>query len=217
RMTRSEVAAQARPATEPSPVATGRRADEPDGRGWLRRIVAACWRYRGQVILAFGASLIGMSITALVPLVQPTIGDDSILSHKRALLPLAGLLVLAALVSYGATYTRRYMGGKLALDVQHDLRQQMFRALSRLDGARQDELQTGQIIGRATSDITMVQGLLSMMPIMTGNLLLFVLSLVVMFVLSPLLTVVALAVGPGLPWVFPLARRGLVPATWAGP
>ncbi|HEY7175776.1 MAG TPA: ABC transporter ATP-binding protein, partial [Micromonosporaceae bacterium] len=213
-MTRSEVAAQARPAPEPSPVVTGRPTDGPDGRGWLRRIVAACWRYRGQVILAFGASLIGMSITALVPLVQRTIVDDSILSHQRALLPLAGLLVLAALVSYGATYTRRYMGGKLALDVQHDLRQQMFRALSRLDGTRQDELQTGQIIGRATSDITMVQGLLSMMPIMIGNLLLFVLSLVIMFVLSPLLTVVALATGPGLLWISTLARRRLFPATW---
>jgi ATP-binding cassette subfamily B protein len=187
---------------------------DAETRGWLRRIVTACMRYRKQVILAFGASVAGMTISALVPLVQRTIIDDSVLSHQRALAPLAALLIVAALVSYGLTFIRRYVGGKLALDVQHDLRQEMFGALSRLDGARQDQLQTGQIIGRATSDITMVQGLLSMMPIMVGNLLLFVLSLVVMAVLSPLLTVVALAVGPGLLWISILARKRLFPATW---
>jgi ATP-binding cassette subfamily B protein len=187
---------------------------DAETRGWLRRIVTACLRYRKQVILAFGASLLGMAITAFVPLVQRTIIDDSILSHQRALAPLAAILIVAALASYGLTFVRRYMGGKLALDVQHDLRQEMFGALSRLDGARQDQLQTGQIIGRATSDITMVQGLLSMMPIMVGNLLLFILSLVVMAVLSPLLTVIALAVGPGLLWISILARKRLFPATW---
>jgi ATP-binding cassette, subfamily B, bacterial len=191
-----------------------RPTPDAETRGWLRRIVTACMRYRRQVILAFGASVAGMTITALVPLVQRTIIDDSILSHQRALGPLAAILIVAALASYGLTFMRRYMGGKLALDVQHDLRQEMFGALSRLDGARQDQLQTGQIIGRATSDITMVQGLLSMMPIMVGNLLLFVLSLVVMAVLSPLLTIVALAVGPGLLWISILARKRLFPATW---
>jgi ATP-binding cassette, subfamily B, bacterial len=191
-----------------------RPTPDAETRGWLRRIVAACMRYRKQVILAFGASVAGMTITALVPLVQRAIIDDSILSHQRALGPLAAILIVAALASYGLTFVRRYMGGKLALDVQHDLRQEMFGALSRLDGARQDQLQTGQIIGRATSDITMVQGLLSMMPIMVGNLLLFVLSLIVMAVLSPLLTVVALAVGPGLLWISILARKRLFPATW---
>ncbi len=191
-----------------------RPTPDAENRSWLRRIVAACLHYRKLVILAFGASVAGMTITALVPLVQRTIIDDSILSHQRALAPLAATLIVAALVSYGLTFMRRYMGGKLALDVQHDLRQEMFGALSRLDGARQDQLQTGQIIGRATSDITMVQGLLGMMPIMVGNLLLFVLSLVVMAVLSPLLTVVALAVGPGLLWISILARKRLFPATW---
>jgi ATP-binding cassette subfamily B protein len=182
--------------------------------GWLRRLVTACWVYRRLVLSAFGASVVGMTINALVPLVQRTIVDDSILTHKRALLPLAAILLVAAGVSYGTTFIRRYMGGRLALDVQHDLRNEIFGSLSRLDGARQDELQTGQIIGRATSDITMVQGLLGMMPIMVGNALLFVLSLIVMVTLSPLLTLVALAVGPLLLWISTLARRRLFPATW---
>ncbi|BCJ26538.1 ABC transporter ATP-binding protein [Actinocatenispora sera] len=183
--------------------------------GWLRRLLGYCWRYRGRVIVAFGASVAGMGVTALVPLIQRSIVDDSILSSKRPLLPLVGLLVLAALAIYGTAFLRRYHGGRLALDVQHDMRTALFAALSRLDGARQDELQTGQVVGRATSDITMVQGLLGMIPIMIGNVLLFVISLVVMITLSPLLTLVALAVGPGLYWISVLSRRKLFPATWA--
>jgi ATP-binding cassette subfamily B protein len=185
-----------------------------DGRGWLLRLLGYCWRYRLQVLIAFGASLVGMVVMAFVPLVQRAIVDDAILSDRLSLAPLAGLLVLAAVVSYGLTYLRRYYGGRLALDVQHDLRNGIFKALSDLDGARQDELQTGQIVGRATSDINMIQGLLMMLPVMIGSLLLFVVSLVVMLWLSPLLTLIALAVGPGLLWIALLARKKLFPATW---
>jgi len=32
-----------------------RSTADAESRGWLRRIVAACWRYRRQVVLAFGA------------------------------------------------------------------------------------------------------------------------------------------------------------------
>jgi ATP-binding cassette, subfamily B, bacterial len=51
-------------------------------------------------------------------------------------------------------------------------------------------------------------------PILIGNLLLFVISLVIMAVLLPLLTLVTLAVGPGLYLVAQLSRRRLFPASW---
>src|SRR5256886_9383805 len=188
-------------------------AEEPQ-RGWLRRLFGYCWRYRLRVLLAFGASLAGMAVTGLTPLLQKSIVDDAILSHRRALAPLAALLLLAAVLNYGCTYLRRYEGGRLGLDVQHDLRNAIFAALSRMDGTRRDELTTGQLLSRAISDLTMVQGLLFMVPMLLGNLLLFVISLVVMLTLSPLLTLVALAVGPGL-WVVAMrSRHTLFPATW---
>ncbi|MFI0820530.1 ABC transporter ATP-binding protein [Streptomyces sp. NPDC021098] len=171
-------------------------------------------RYRRNVLLALGASLAGMGVMALVPLVTKLIIDEVIVRHDRALAPWAVLLIVAAVVVYSLTYVRRFYGGRLALDVQHDLRTQMYESLVRLDGRRQDELSTGQIVGRATSDLQLVQGLLFMVPMMIGNVLLFLVSLIVMAVLSPLLTVVALAVAPAL-WV--LASRSrvrLFPATW---
>jgi ATP-binding cassette subfamily B protein len=184
------------------------------GQGWLRRLLGYCARYRWRVVLVLTASILSMGATVTMPLIQRSIVDNAILTHRSALAPLAGALVLVALLNYLASYTRRYEGGRVSLDVQHDLRTEVFHALSRLDGKRQDQLHTGQVISRATSDITMVQGLLGMTPLMFGNVLLFFFSLIVMMVLSPLLTLVALAVGPGLWWVATRSRGKLFPATW---
>ncbi|MER5785137.1 ABC transporter ATP-binding protein [Streptomyces mobaraensis] len=196
-----------------------RRADiRADGRtegpGWARRLAGYCWRYRRAVLLALGSSLGGMAVTALVPLIPKVIIDDVIDGHQRSLAPWATLLIVAAAVVYGLTYVRRYYGGRLALDVQHDLRTEMYASIARLDGKRQDELSTGQVVGRATSDLQLIQGLLFMLPMMIGNILLFLISLVVMAVLSPLLTVVALAVAPALWFLASRSRTKLFPATW---
>ena len=96
--------------------------------------------------------------------------------------------MIAAAVNFGSIYLRRYFGGRVSLDVQHDLRTELFGSLSRLDGARQDEIRTGQLVGRSISDLNMVQGLLSMAPVTIGNIALFAVSLVIMVILSPLLT-----------------------------
>ena len=70
------------------------------------------------------------------------------------------------------------------------------------------------MVSRSISDLTMVQGLLSMIPMMLGNAVLFVLSLVIMAVLSPMLTLIALAVGPALWFISVASRRSLFPANW---
>ncbi len=189
---------------------------QPSGpQGWLRRLAGYCWRYRGSVLLAFGSSLLGMAVAAAVPIVERLIVDEAVLAKTQPLLPWVLLLVGAGVARFGFSFVRRYVGGRLSLDVQHDLRTEVFGALHRLDGASQDELNTGQVVSRSISDITLVQGLLSFLPMVTGNLLLFVLSISVMLVLSPLLTLVALAVGPALWFIAIRSRKRLFPATWA--
>ncbi|KAA6221794.1 ABC transporter ATP-binding protein [Streptomyces albofaciens JCM 4342] len=193
---------------------TGTGTEPSRQGGWARRLARLCWQYKKDVLLALGSSLAGMGVMALVPLIPKLIIDDVIVSHERPLAPWATLLIVAALAVYGLTYVRRYYGGRLALDVQHDLRTRMFRSIARLDGHRQDELSTGQVVGRATSDLQLIQSLLFMLPMMIGNVLLFAISLVVMVVLSPLLTVVALAVAPALWFIAQRSRNRLYPATW---
>ncbi|MFI5754573.1 ABC transporter ATP-binding protein [Streptomyces sp. NPDC051569] len=183
-------------------------------QGWARRLAGYAWRYRRNVTLALGSSLAGMAVMALVPLITKVVIDDVIGDGRRSLAVWTGLLILAAVVVYATTYIRRYYGGRLALDVQHDLRTDMYETIARLDGRRQDKLSTGQVIGRATSDLQLVQSLLFMLPMTIGNVLLFLISLAIMAWLSLPLTLVALAVAPALWFIAVRSRTRLHPATW---
>src|SRR6516225_4471371 len=184
------------------------------GEGWLRRLAGYCWRYPRAVLLALGGTLLATLVTAAIPLIQRDIVDNAILAHNQAIWVGASLLLIAALINFGAVYVRRYQGGRVSLDVQHDLRTELFGSLTRLDGARQDQLHTGQIVSRSVSDLNMIQGLLSMVPLLSGSAVLFVLSVVIMAFLSPLLTVIAFAVGPALWMITRASRSRLFPATW---
>jgi ATP-binding cassette subfamily B protein len=189
----------------------GRRTEQDR---WLRRLAAHCWRYRTLTLMALGGSLLATVATAVIPLIQRNIIDNAILAHRQAIWPGAVLLIAVALVNFAGVYIRRYRGGRLSLDVQHSLRTELFGSLTRLDGARQDQLHTGQIVSRSISDLNMVQSLLSMVPMLIGNVVLFFLSLVFMLFLSPLLTLISLAVGPAL-WLIAMRSRGrLFPASW---
>lgn len=183
-------------------------------RGWAKRLAGYAWRHPKDVVLALGASLGGMGVMALVPLITKVIIDDVIGNHSRSMAVWAGALLGAAVVVYVLAFVRRYYGGRLALDVQHDLRTEMYGSITRLDGRRQDELSTGQVVGRATSDLQLIQSLLFMLPMTIGNVLLFVISLVIMAWLSPPLTLVALAVAPAIWFIAKRSRSRLHPATW---
>ncbi len=201
-------------------MARGSEADNARGPAtaedrWLIRLTGYCWRYRRNFVLALTGALLATVFTAIIPLIQRDIVDNVIVTHKDTIWGPAIALLAIAVANFGATFMRRYAGGRLSLDVQHDLRTEMLGALSRLDGARQDEIHTGQLISRSISDINMIQSLLSFLPITLGSALLFVVSIIIMLFLSPLLTLVALAVAPAL-WIIALrSRKKLFPASWA--
>jgi len=140
-------------------------AADPHKR-WLRRLIGYCWRYPRLVTFALLGSLVATVVAVIIPLIQRDIVNNAILTQRQPIWVGATLLVIAALVAFGGVFTRRYLGGRMSLDVQHDLRTEMFAALSRLDGARQDQLHTGQIVSRSISDVNMIQGLLAMVTVL---------------------------------------------------
>jgi ATP-binding cassette subfamily B protein len=191
-----------------------RGGGNPSEDRWLRRLFAYVLKYKRLLLTATVASLLIVLINVVVPLIQRVVIDDVIIQRSKPLLPWAVVLVAIALLNFGVSRTRRYSGGKLGIEVQNDLRTDVFDALTQLDGQGQDNLETGQIVSRSSSDINMVAQLLGQSPMLAGNLLLFFGTLAAMLWLSPLLTVIGLAVGPGLLVVSTLARRKLFPATW---
>ncbi|GDY32207.1 ABC transporter ATP-binding protein [Gandjariella thermophila] len=187
----------------------------PRRHGWIRRLWAACWRHRGLVVLSLAASMVGVGLQAAGPLLVRVVVDDAVGGRTTGLSWLIAGLVGMHLLTFGTAFVRRYLGGRLSLDVQHDLRQAVFRAVQRLDGGKQDALRTGQVVSRSISDLQLLQGLLSMIPLSVGTAVFAVASLGAMLWLSPTLTLIALVVSPTVAVIAVHSRRRLFPATWS--
>ncbi len=184
------------------------------GPGWARRLSGYVLRHRRDVLVAVVAAVLGSACQVVVPLLERQIVDGSIVTHSSPLWPWLLALIALATAIFALAYLRRYHGGRVALNVQYDLRNDMHAHLQRMDFATLDTLPTGQLVARANSDSTLVQGLLAFLPIMSGNVLLMLLSLVVMLFLSPLLACVSLLIAPSLLVVSYRMRQRIFPATW---
>ena len=196
----------------PSPDAAGGKQSQPR---WLRRLFGYCWRHPVITLLAGLSAVGGVGLGALTPLLTQVAVDDATSGVTDNLGWVIVGLVALALIRFGSSFLRRWAGGRLSLDVQHDMRQDVFGSLQRLDGSGQDRLRTGQVVSRASTDLQMVQSLLAMVPLSAGQVVLFVVSLIIMLMLSPLLTVMALLVVPAVVLVTRATRTVLFPATWA--
>ncbi|MFE6859984.1 ABC transporter ATP-binding protein [Nocardia sp. NPDC057668] len=193
------------------------RATAGNGRtgGWLRRL----WRRAREhpwMLAGIGlAVLVGAAIEVTGPLLAKRALDGATAGNTEIITAMAGLLALLAAARFGTSFSRRMLAGRLALDVQHELRVDLLGALQRLDGPGQDALRTGQVVSRSISDLTLVQGLLAMGPWSSLAAVQFVLAAGVMLWLSPPLALTALLVVPVLGLVVYRVRPRLYAATWS--
>jgi ATP-binding cassette subfamily B protein len=183
--------------------------------GWWRRLAGACLHHPVVASLAVGSSVLVVGLEGIGPLVLRRVVDDA-LAGRLGLL--AGLLLLLgglAVVRFGGTFVTRYTADRLGLDVQHDLRRQLFDAVQRLDGDRQDRLRTGQVVSRAISDLQLAQGLVSVVPLMLGTVALAAVSFAAMCVLSVPLAALSAVVIALIAVVSARSGSALRPVTWA--
>ncbi len=184
------------------------------GPGWIRRLWGYLLRHKLDMSLAVSAAVLGSACQTVVPLVTRQIVDNVILTRSSPLLPWLVLLLALAAATFGFSYIRRYRGGRVALNVQYDLRNDMQAHLQSMDAAHLDTMPTGQLVARANSDTSLVQGLLAFLPIMSGNVLMLLLSMAVMLYLSPPLAIISLVMAPALLVVSYRMRWRIFPATW---
>jgi ATP-binding cassette subfamily B protein len=188
----------------------------PPGKRWGRRLWGYMIRHRRDVALALAAAAVGSACQTAVPLVERQIVDHVIVHHSSALWPWLTLLGGLAIAAFVAAYLRRYHGGRVGIEVQYDLRNDMHEHLQAMDLGNLDRMPTGQLVARANSDSTLVQGLLAFFPTVSGNLLMMLLSLGVMIYLSPLLALVSVIATPSLFVISYRMRWRVFPATWHG-
>ena len=194
-------------------------APGPRHAGWLTRLWPFLRPHRGTVAGALVLSVVAQALIGLLPLLQQVIVDHGIIAapgtagHRR-LGPLLVLLVAVGAVGFGANYGRRYLGGKVTVDVQYDIRRALHRRLYQLDFAAHDRLSVGDVMSRAAGDLTLISQFLFSVPMLMAQGTLFVVAVVVMVVLSPLLSLVVLAVVPLFTFVAIRFRDKVFPASW---
>ncbi|HLS76451.1 MAG TPA: ABC transporter ATP-binding protein [Nocardia sp.] len=203
------------------PAGGGRSAgpDRPEGggdvggQGWLRYLWRRCLAHRTTVVVAAAGALLAAALTAVLPLIVRHVVDETT-SGAASVLPWALALLAAGIARFAASSARRIASSQLSLGVQHDLRGDLFAALLRLDGREQASLRTGQVVSRAITDVTLIQMFLQLIPMVTGNVAMLAAALVLMSLMSPPLTVIALLVVPALWFITRAGQKALFPANW---
>ena len=200
---------------------------EGSGRAWARRIIRLMVKRKGRFALALFAAVMSMGATSVLPLLPRAIVNDVVavkgagsgsshlvITAHHDVTPLILALLALAVFQFGFAYLRRYSAGQISLGVDYDLRTALFDHLQRLDFARHDDMQTGQLVSRASSDVNLVQNLLMLLPITTSNVLQFAISLAIALFLSPLLTVIVLLCVPAIALVSWRMRQWTFASSW---
>ncbi|WP_078495934.1 ABC transporter ATP-binding protein [Streptomyces sp. LaPpAH-108] len=164
------------------------------GPGWLRRLMSICLSRKRLMTAIVLSSILSIVLVTLGPLLTKDGVNQAVAGDSGGIARVAGGLVLIAAIDFAGNYVRRFTGGKLALDVQHSLREDVFRSIQRLDGPGQDKLRTGQVISRTNSDLQQIQQMLTMLPVPLTVVTYYLFGITAMCWLSPRLTVVTVAV-----------------------
>ena len=149
--------------------------------------------------MAIVGALIWMAFVVAIPYVVKLIIDDAIVDDRSELLaPLVGVLVVAGVFQAVGIAMRRYFGFRLSYRAEADLRNRMFTHIQRLAFSFHDETPTGQLMSRASSDLSQVRLILAMLPITLANLAMFGIVVIVLIVIDPVLGLVASLTVPAL-------------------
>src|SRR5919199_2673748 len=169
-------------------------------RAALARIVGLMGPYRRRVALGFGLGFAMLGLTSVIPLVTRTIIDDGLTRRiPGVLFRETALLLGLAVVRWAVGGLRRNLSGRVGTDVEYDLRNRLARHLLALEPAYHDRAPTGQLLARTTSDVRSLRYFISWgLVFLVLNALTFLIAAVQMWLLSPRLCLLVLALAPPL-------------------
>jgi len=127
--------------------------------------VGALWRLRGylkplrtQMVVMFAAAITSVAAEITIPLLAKGIIDGAIAhGNKRLLIPLGlaavGLGAAVALLNM----TRRWIQADAVAQIEKTIRDDLYAHLQRLHASFHDSWQSGQLLSRATTDLSTIR------------------------------------------------------------
>ncbi|WP_447005440.1 ABC transporter ATP-binding protein [Saccharothrix isguenensis] len=150
---------------------------------------------RTPVGLGMAATMLAMMCGLGIPLITQQIVDGPIADRDLDTLPLLiGIVGLLGCAEAALFYARRKLIAGPASDVEARMRAELYHHLQGLQVAFHDRYQSGQLLSRATTDLTQVRRFVGFAVIfLVVNSLIVVVGLGVLFWLSPVLGLIVLA------------------------
>jgi ATP-binding cassette subfamily B protein len=127
--------------------------------------LAALWRlrhylrpYLWQLVVMLLAACLSVGAEITIPLLTKSVIDDAIIHPDRGLLVLLGLAA-TGLGAAQATlnFTRRWIQASAVAGVEKAMREDLYAHLQRLETGFHDEWQSGQLLSRATTDLSAIR------------------------------------------------------------
>ncbi len=132
---------------------------------------------------------------------------------RHTLLVLALVITGAVLARWALTYMRRMIAGRISLAIEFDLRQMLYSHLQRLELGFFDRQQTGQLMSRATVDLSAVRFFLGYgLVFILQSILTIVLAGAAMIYINPGLGLIAMAPVPFVVFISQRYGRSARPA-----
>lgn len=120
-----------------------------------RRLLGYLASYKTQVAIAYVSMVFAALLNLFIPQIIKDAIDNGVTSGQATgLFYAAGLIMLIAVVRAVAAFGQRFYGEWLSYRVAYDLRNHFFSRVQSLSFSFHDKAQTGDLMSRATSDIT---------------------------------------------------------------
>lgn len=165
--------------------------------GTFRRLLGFLRPYRRLWAISFVLALLAMGVTVLSPWLIGRGIDRIRAGDHGGLVEFAIAIALLGLGRMLLTVGRRLVAGRVSLGVEQDLRDRLYGHLQLLDLGFFDRWQTGQLMSRATVDLSAVRFFLGYgLVFIVQALLTIVLAAIAMAIQQPLLTLLCLLPAP---------------------
>lgn len=165
----------------------------------IKRVARFAKPYRrGLLVLLFTIAIASFLQTFIPPLIAKSIINDAILKGDTSLLTNLGIAYLLVMVGQGvAQIGSRWISSRIGEGIIYDLRVALFDHVQQMPVAFFTRIQTGALISRLNSDVIGAQRAVTETTAgVVGILLQLSFALVGMLVLSPILTLIAVALAP---------------------
>lgn len=171
---------------------------ERETMGTFTRLMAYVAKYWHLVLLSMLAIVVATALDLVSPLIVREIVDKVLVQKEYStlflfILAIVGVSILRGVFRFVQGYAQSYISQKVVFDIRRDL----FQALQEKSFSFYDEIQTGQLMSRATGDVETVRTLYSwwMTAVITSTLT-AVSTTTILVALNLRLTLLSAIIGP---------------------